>query len=217
MKQKFTLIELLIVIAIIAILLSLLLPSLGRSREVAKSVVCKNNLKQIYMGVLLYSEEENNKTPWIHNEDDLPWGLRTWTRVYAAYVHPDRAILSEMYCPKIEYANGVHSMNQTYGMRWGNQNGAGNQNRWDFAKVATEAINGNVYEYDKQPSQLPFMFDTYYSNIESGWYSVGENSGKQVYTIHLKRANATNLDGSVLSITQAGLIETGMTNIYLGE
>ncbi len=46
-KQQFTLIELLIVIAIIAILASLLLPALGRAKETAKRVQCMGNLKNI--------------------------------------------------------------------------------------------------------------------------------------------------------------------------
>jgi prepilin-type N-terminal cleavage/methylation domain-containing protein len=45
--KKFTLIELLVVIAIIGILTSILMPSLSNAREATKSVVCKNNLKQI--------------------------------------------------------------------------------------------------------------------------------------------------------------------------
>ena len=57
MKQKkFTLIELLVVVAIIGILASMLMPSLAKARDKGKMAVCKNNLKQIGYGAVMYSE-----------------------------------------------------------------------------------------------------------------------------------------------------------------
>ncbi len=54
--DRFTLIELLIVIAIIAILAALLLPALNRTRQMAYSVRCTTNFRQIYIAAVNYAD-----------------------------------------------------------------------------------------------------------------------------------------------------------------
>jgi prepilin-type N-terminal cleavage/methylation domain-containing protein/prepilin-type processing-associated H-X9-DG protein len=60
---KFTLIELLIVIAIIAILASMLLPALKTSKEKAYEISCTNNLKQFSLATMQYINDYNNWVP----------------------------------------------------------------------------------------------------------------------------------------------------------
>ena len=55
-RKAFSLIELLVVVAIIALLASIILPALGKAREEARSAVCKANLKTWGMASVLYAE-----------------------------------------------------------------------------------------------------------------------------------------------------------------
>ena len=59
----FTLIELLVVISIIALLMSILLPALGRARAAAQKVVCASNLRNLALFCLMYAEDNNDMLP----------------------------------------------------------------------------------------------------------------------------------------------------------
>src|ERR1700733_5976395 len=59
----FTLLELLTVMAIIAILAALLLPALGSTKTTALRIACVSNLRQISIGVLMYANDNDDSLP----------------------------------------------------------------------------------------------------------------------------------------------------------
>jgi len=74
-RSAFTLVELLVVISIIALLISILLPSLSKARESARSVKCKSILKQFGTADSFYQNDWNNyHIPFNAMETDFwPW------------------------------------------------------------------------------------------------------------------------------------------------
>ena len=60
-RRAFTLVELLVVISIIALLLAILMPSLGKARKQAQGVVCQTNLKQWGLAFRMYAQDYNGR------------------------------------------------------------------------------------------------------------------------------------------------------------
>ncbi len=90
--RAFTLIELLVVVAIIALLISILLPALGRAREQARVTKCIANLRSIGQAMHMYFGENNNWFPF--EKCDWPAGFNAGLPATAFYYggHPGRKV-----------------------------------------------------------------------------------------------------------------------------
>ena len=100
-RRAFTLIELLVVIGIIAILASILLPTLARAKDSARGSQCLSQMRQISLAVRLYADDHQDEFPRSQHSafanGQLPWGRAvarelgrtepTWTNLLSGVYH----------------------------------------------------------------------------------------------------------------------------------
>ena len=110
---RFTLIELLVVIAIIAILASMLLPSLSIARENGRRAVCQSQLKQLYLGLHMYNEE-NGRLPQYKNANLNRWHDPLVLGEYMNYTAPMDFSTTFMRCPTVSGDGYVYSYGVNY-------------------------------------------------------------------------------------------------------
>ena len=228
MNKRFTLIELLIVVAIIAILAALLLPSLMKAKERARIVVCANNLKQIAIAQTFYMDDNNSVFPpgepfggnnglgWIHQTanymgaelTDSEMRVRGLTRSTAA---------DEVYrCPN--HAN--HSYSHDSGVA--SKSYSGNGWRLWFQNQTLQPAYGVYNQTDSRrlsqladPSNVVIIteWEDLNSSLFSTWYSVivGDIGGHTWWldaqpTLH-EKYNVLHGDNHVDYISKEELID----------
>lgn len=141
MKQKgFTLLELLVVIAVIALLAGLLLPAIARAKEKARSIQCLSNIKQWVTGFNMYEGEQGVIPREGHRKDGTvrmdnwanvrdPGNQDVWYNALppAISVQPARAFASSatgaranfykrrvFHCPSAKFVSNVGTDNDAY-------------------------------------------------------------------------------------------------------
>ena len=113
-KKGFTLVELLVVIGIIAILISILLPTLSAARRSANAAACLSNARQLTMAAMLFAHEHRGYLPtasddkWAKLNDPMrqKWSYR------AEPTHLDKVVVFDHYSSLIPYLGG--KMGQTF-------------------------------------------------------------------------------------------------------
>lgn len=89
-RSAFTLVELLVVIGIIALLISILLPSLARARRAANAVACSSNMRQATMAILMYANDHKNQVPpgYVNLPNDPPNSYNGWVIGWDELIYP---------------------------------------------------------------------------------------------------------------------------------
>ncbi|MBN1864911.1 MAG: prepilin-type N-terminal cleavage/methylation domain-containing protein [Victivallales bacterium] len=176
--RGFTLIELLVVIAIISILAAMLMPALKSSRDMAKGISCRSNLRQASAGTMCYSVDFNGYLP--ANSQTEPF--KRWG-VYLVPVYVSQHVA---HCPSgLDYLGGnlYHVSQGCYAMTW----------RGTFEKILYNSSVSSVF------LQLDSITPSNKWNSEVWNYQFNDHS---ISLRHLYRANISFLDGHADSIAR---------------
>jgi len=113
LKHAFTLIELLTVIAIIAILAAILFPVFARAKEAAKKTTCISNLRQIGNGIVLYENDSDGVFPHALDASDK-FDPQIWSQFpdYQAQI-PTMPFLTDVLQPYIKSYQLFHCPSDT--------------------------------------------------------------------------------------------------------
>ncbi len=201
----FSLIELLVVVAIIGILAALLLPALSQAREKARRIACLNHEKQISLAALLYVQENADKMtgermgggtsvvwpPPAKPNDGLVW---TWRFAMLPYLSSGKTNISAglMICPTRPPTWGMESSEvdddvvSSYGLAedsfWGTY-GSGGVHSYPVMSIA-------------KPTQLILMGDSCWSGPGIGSHFLSGDVAWMGYW-HARKCNYAFWDGHV--------------------
>ena len=210
---SFTLIELLIVIAIIAILAGMLLPALQQARQKAYHSSCTNNFKTVGLGMQLYAGDWDDCLPkWRSKTEENDYPENYWSIVIAPYIDVkigNNGWLTEktkIYaCPAVLAKKG--KMTSGYDTRRGGirhsmgtnsiLDGAGSDPRSTVYVHLKGKIYARPHKFRKSPSIVRHVFETVNmaTNYQGG--TINESEDTYFYYPHNNKSTILYADGHV--------------------
>lgn len=210
LAKKFTLTELLIVIAIIAILSGILLPALNKARQRARSIACANQQKQLAMAHISYTDDNDSYFAPNGLSGDWP-GMNPcwWQKSYLnSYIGSDETIKKLCLCPSTNYAEESGNTqtgypNTSYGMVINTTSAPFSMKMWsgslsnailmmDYGREGRWYYNGGGSVAQKGYLQYSKFFT-----------AEVDKKAAAIFTRHENSANVSFADGHVESISRS--------------
>ncbi len=214
-RHDFTLIELLITIAIIAILAGLLLPALNSAKSKGIAISCMNNLKGVGILFNTYADDFGDffPSPMAPNGDGVSGTGSTWSDGlnWAGRLLQYRGKGSSGYktfsCPLLPYTGmvgGIYENGQIYGMNPNLTASWGTRKLVRRSRIARFSGTYNNLPQNKSPSDTVIVTDSLHVSSKVQYVYVGA-SDSEVHLRHSSAANCLMLDTSASARNEAAL------------
>ena len=218
-RRIFTLVEMLVVVAVIMILAGLLLPALAKAKEKGRQTLCASNLRQMHLAETSYSGDHNDYLTFTKNTTPASYGdvceyHSMWIYLLLPYLGQKHEWYMGYDGSKIGMANSplLYCPSQDYGIHWGY-----------FCFNAT-SYNANTYWGDDNTNKRwvklfkePYAKDVFFFEAQVGKPGARDGSTGKIDNPRRYNASYPSYGNPLLSNGSVGAIHGRGGNIVYGD